>query len=210
VRRLLLVGGVAAALVLAASAYAAFWGRTTTPLNSFTANSNFCTASGTSTVSADHDTYIMSNAATNQSALTTLLTQSDSNKIFRILVHFVMPAINHNCVVTSATLTLTGTATSAGRTLTADQTSAAWTDTTVTWANQPGTSGSPATAACCANWANTWNVTTLVAGDYGATGGAGASNGFLVKDANEGTGKVTETFSSREGANPPQLTVVWG
>jgi hypothetical protein len=125
-------------------------------------------------------------------------------------VHFVLPSISHNCVVTSATLRLTGTTVSTGRTLSADQVTSAWTDTTITDANQPAASGSPVSIACCSVGNDNWNVTTLVAGDYAATGGAGSSFGFVVKDANEGVAKVTETISSREGANAPQLIVNWG
>jgi hypothetical protein len=41
---------------------------------------------------------------------------------------------------------------------------------------------------------------------------AGANNGFVVKDANEGSllSAPEQIFSSREGANPPQLVLTFG
>jgi hypothetical protein len=63
-----------------------------------------------------------------------------------------------------------------GRTIEAYQISANWVENTVTWANQPATTGTPVTSASGTGW-RTWTVTTQVQAMY-----SGSNYGFLLKD----------------------------
>jgi hypothetical protein len=83
---------------------------------------------------------------------------------------------------------------------------AAWTETGVTWANQPATSGTGASSASLASagW-QTWTVLTQVKAMY-----SGPSNGFLVKDSGGGVLPPHQTYQSREGTpagQGPQLVL---
>jgi hypothetical protein len=124
----------------------------------------------------------------------------------RSLVRFTLPAIPNRCTVTSATLRLWVTTATAGRTYQAFRAASAWVETTVTWNTQPATTGPAATVVTTAatGWLQ-WTVTTQVQAMYPT------NNGFLVRDLNEtNTPTVTNTFSTREGANDPQLVITFG
>ena len=73
-----------------------------------------------------------------------------------------------------------------------------WTETGVTWNNQPAVSGSPvATAGACSvgQWVEV-DVTSAITG-----------NGTYSFEAVSGSTNTAQ-FSSREGSNPPQVLVV--
>lgn len=192
--------------------WSAYSGATHNPGNVFTAAASFCAAPGAQTVTADADAFArQTSAGTNFGTATTLRVQSGQTLIIllvpdneRSLVHFALPAVPAHCTVTGATLRLNASSASAGRTLQAFRASAAWTET-VTWTNQPGTTGSAATTTSGTGWRE-WDVTTQAQAMY-----AGSSHGFVIRDAQEGSIlTATQVFSSREGANPPQLVVTFG
>jgi hypothetical protein len=91
------------------------------------------------------------------------------------------------------------------RTLHAPQVAANWNESTVTWANQPATTGSPATTASGVGWRE-WTVTTQVASMY-----TGGNYGFLIRDAAENGGGAEQGFHSREKVpdNTPQLVITF-
>jgi hypothetical protein len=91
-----------------------------------------------------------------------------------------------------------------GRTLQAIPLGAAWTETGVTWANQPATSGTAATARSGFGYRE-WTVTSQLQTMYTP----GANNGFLIRDASENGGGLDQGFHSREKGidNPPQLVI---
>jgi hypothetical protein len=193
--------------------WSAFSAATQNGGNVFTAAASFCAAPGTQTVTADADAFArQASAGTNFGALTTLRVQSGQTLIIilapdneRSLVHFALPAVPAHCTVTGATLRLNASSASAGRTLQAFRASAAWTETAVTWSNQPGTTGSAAATASGTGWRE-WDVTTQAQAMY-----AGSNHGFVIRDAQEGSVlTAAQVFSSREGANPPQLLVTFG
>ncbi len=154
-------------------------------------------SNGPLTVTAAADTYVQSNAAnSNFGTQTTIqgLKSGNGNKAvtYQPYVRFTVPALP--ALPTSAKLRLFVTdASTATGTLFA--TSATFAETTTTYTNRPATIGAqiaPSKAATLGQWVE-FDVTAQVAaaGNYGFT----LTNG--VADA--------VAFSSREGANAPQL-----
>ena len=170
-----------------------------------------CATPGSQTVVANRDSFIQQKSPTqNSGTATNLLVTSDTgNRNARALVGFALPSVPSGCSVTSATLRLYDNAPAAGRTIQAYQITATWTETGVTWNNQPtiaataATSTSPSAASY-----QSWTVTDQVRQMY-----AGANHGFLLRDQVENASNaVTQTYLSRENAstNRPQLVVNWG
>jgi hypothetical protein len=129
-----------------------------------------------------------------------------SNQNQRSLVRFAMPVAPAGCVVESATLRLYASASSSGRTIQALRVNAGWSEGSVTWSNQPPTTGSPATSTSGNGWRE-WNVASQVGGAYAA----GAQHGFLLRDATENGGGQEQKYNSRShGSNRPQLVIRFG
>jgi hypothetical protein len=156
---------------------------------------------------ADADSWVAQNtpAATN-GASPSLAVGSKASANQRTLVHFALPAIPAGCKVTEAILRLNATSATNGRTLQAVALAAPWTESTVTWSNQPSTSGTAATTTSGSGWRQ-WTVIAQVKAMY-----TGANQGFLIRDASEGAGNSAQSFGSREsgGATAPQLVVMFG
>ena len=107
-----------------------------------------------------------SSPGSNKGTDSTLKVQSKSgNQNFRALVRFGLPAAPPaGCMVQSATLRVfSNSATSNGRTLRALRVTAAWNEGTVTWGNQPGTTGAFAATPSGLGWRE-WNVDVAAAG----------------------------------------------
>jgi uncharacterized repeat protein (TIGR01451 family) len=148
------------------------------------------------TATADADSWIgQGSSSTNHGTETALKVRSKANDNARSLVHFTLPAIPTGCKLTSATLRLYASSGIPGRTLQAMALAGPWTETTVTWRNQPTTTGAAATAPSNSGWVD-WTVTAQVSGMY-----SGANNGFLVRDANEGANGIVQNYASRETAS---------
>jgi hypothetical protein len=209
-RRAILLLAVLVALLGGAGARASLALYTATATlggNTLTTATVFCTNPGGQTLTASADSYIdQANSGTNYGTATTLNVQAAaSSKNQRTLVQFTLPTLPAHCAITAATMRLYATTAKTGRTYQAYQVAAAWTETGVTWTNQPATTGTPATAATASGWVS-WTVTTQLQAIY-----AGSNFGFLVKDATESTTTTyTNKYSSRSGANPPQLVITWG
>jgi hypothetical protein len=176
--------------------------------NTFQALGTFpCTAPGTVTLTSVADAAVrQNNANANYGTQTTTDVQSrNGSRNRRTLVRFTLPAIPNRCSVTAATLRLNTTTLVAGRTYQAFRLNGAWTETGVTWNTQPATTGPATTTVTAAGWIQ-WTVTTQVQSMY-----SGGNNGFLVRDQTEDDpSSVLNQYSSREGANDPQLVVTFG
>ncbi|WP_020519219.1 CBM96 family carbohydrate-binding protein [Catelliglobosispora koreensis] len=159
----------------------------------------------TATRTADYDAWITRSwANTNFGKDTINKVRSKLNADARTLVHFGLPALPAGCKVTSAKLRMyEGTAVT-GRTLRVTQVTSAWTETGVTWNNQPPTTGTAATASAKAGWVE-WTVTTQVAGLY-TTG----NRGLQIRDAAEGAAGYEQRLHSRENVNKPTLIITYG
>jgi hypothetical protein len=125
----------------------------------------------------------------------------------RALVRFRLPAdAPPGCVVASARLRLFSPEDSVGSRVEAVRLARSWSEGSVTWSGQPGTTGAAAAAWSREGYMR-WNVTSQVAAIL-----QGANHGFLIRDAAEGTGDVggDHGFHSREkgdGADPPELVI---
>lgn len=177
---------------------------TSNPNNSFQAAASFCTP-GSVVLSANADSYIdQDNLTTNYGTGTDLYVgRTGVPKNRRALVRFSLPDLGA-CAMTSATLQMYAQLGKTGFTLETYRLDGAWTETGVTWGNQPPITGSAATAQSGPGW-RSWNVTDHVAAMY-----AGTNHGLIVRDSVESSGNEEQLFASRETALGPVLTVNYG
>ncbi len=199
-----LVGGGARAAI------ALFTDRETTS-TSFTTASSFCTAPGPETVGSSRDAEVrQGNPGTNYGGLATFSTRSSALVLvqsnIRSVVAFSLPAIPTGCTLSSAKLRLNASHATGGRTIEAFRAAASWTETGVTWNNQPEATGSGATATSSTGWME-WTVTPQVQAMY-----QGTNNGFVLRDSAEGALlEATVQWSSKEAAsNDPELVLTFG
>jgi signal peptidase I len=207
--------GVTVVMVATHFSAAVFAGNTANPGNAWA--SATC-SSGTATLSTANgstvvDTYVDSqNPTTNYATNASLFVRATTGQNRRTFVRFSpLPTIPAGCSFKTATLSLNVTARPASAvTYNVDNVATAWTDTAVTWNAQPAPTGSAvAVAQPRATGRVNWDVSTLVAAQYGSSA---LQNGFLVKDPNENTGTISTTYSSNQAAaaNRPTLTISWG
>ena len=167
-----------------------------------------CTPSSV-TVNVNADAWIDQNSSGNNYGSDSILkVQSKSpTDNFRALLSFAMPAsVPAGCVVQSATLKVYAASSSSGRTLEAWLLTAGWSEGSVTWNNQPATTG-PAAATPAGSGYLQWNVTSQVQSMYATNG----LHGFLIRDAAEGgSGSEQQLHSKEKGENPPQLVITFG
>lgn len=166
-----------------------------------------CADPGDRTLFATADSYVQQGSpTTNSGTATTMLVQPNTGAVRRALVDFALPLTPDGCSITAASLKLWTSATGGTRTLNVFQSGGSWTETGVTWNNQPATTGSAASASTTA--ASSWTsvtVTSILQAIYAAT-----DYGFIVKDSNEGSGTAAQTYHTRENTNDPQLVVSFG
>lgn len=200
-----------AVLATAGIAYAASLGVISARLTTYIAASSVpgCTMPGTQTVSANADSWIEESSPSSNRGNDSILrvrSETGSNNT-RALVRFALPSLPANCTVTASTLRLWADSFDSGRTLEAHRVAAAWTESTVTWSNQPSTTGAPATTDSGSGWRQ-WTVTSHVQAMYSS-----ANHGFLIRDAAESaSGGFEQRLNSREKApdNPPELVLTFG
>ena len=215
-----LIRGAAASLSLASQAF--------TPYRT-------CTVTATpATTTAEIDATVrQGSAATNFGAITTLTVSSGSGINQRIYLKFDLtvcsPAIPASAVVRLATLRLFMTAVPAAcRTLDLFPATVAWTETAITWNNQPfGTTiNNPATGSRTGSFSvgtpvGCQNQTTgsyiaggTVTSDVASLVSGGSTNlGWMIRDDAEGAATTrTATFSAKElgtVAQEPQLVITY-
>jgi hypothetical protein len=157
------------------------------------------------TAFADADSWVDQNSATNNfgtDAILKVRAQAPADN-FRTLVRFALPSLPLGCVVQSAALRLYAPAAVSGRTLEALRIAADWTESGVTWNNQPAVSGAAATTSSGMGYRE-WNVSAQVQAIYDT----GANYGFLIRDAAEGgTGSEQQFHAKEKGENPATLVV---
>ncbi|MFC7244122.1 DNRLRE domain-containing protein [Catellatospora aurea] len=163
-----------------------------------------CTAS-TATRTADYDSWITTSWPTTNYAKDTILkVRSKANADARTLVHFALPSLPAGCKVTNAKLRMYVSSVAGTRTLRAARLAGAWTETGVTWRNQPATTGTAATVPAVKGWVE-WTVTAQVAGLY-----TDGNHGLQIRDNTEGAAGYEQRLHSREYTNKPTLTVTFG
>ncbi len=163
-----------------------------------------CTA-GPVTLTANGDSWVdQGSPSSNKGTDSVLKVMSKSGGNLRALVRFQMPTVPAGCEVSTATLRLNAASARTGRTLQAFQLGGTWTESGVTWANQPATTGTPATTSSGTGWRE-WAVN----GQVSAMLAAGGGHGFLVRDASENNDHEQQFRSRENGSNRPQLVITW-
>jgi hypothetical protein len=159
------------------------------------------------TVFADADSWIDQNSASNNfggDAILKVRSQGPSDN-FRALVRFALPTdMPAGCVIQSATLHLYAASWTADHTLEALRVADAWSESLVTWSNQPATTGAAATTASGSGYRE-WEVTAQVQAMYDT----GANHGFLMSDAVEGGGAEQQFHSREKSEDPPMLVITF-
>jgi large repetitive protein len=176
----------------------------TAAASTWTANVSSCTAS-TVTVNPVADSWMLqSSPDSNYGNDSILKLDSKSGGNARALVRFNLPTIPAGCDVVTAKLRLYASSYKDGRTLQAIPLGASWLESSVTWNNQPATSGTAASTTSGFGYRE-WAVTSQVQAMYAP----GANNGFLIRDASENGGGLDQGLHSREKLtdNPPQLVI---
>ena len=165
-------------------------------------------AGSTVTLGAAADSWILqSSAGQNYGTDSSLKVDTKSGANARAVFRFNLPAIPAGCQVTSAKLRLYAASYKTGRTLQALRLLTAWTESALTWNNQPQTNGTVATVASGSGYRE-WTVTSHVQAMYAP----GANHGFLIRDATENGTGLDQSFNSREKGtdNPPRLVLTFG
>ncbi len=163
---------------------------------------------GPATLVAEADAWIDQGSPTdNKGDDSTLKVMSKAASNLRGLVRFTMPpTVPVGCVVQTATLQLFAASSAGGRRLQAQQVDGAWSEGTVTWANQPPTIGAAAaTTTSSGAGYRQWDVTAQVQVIFAS----GANHGFLIRDATESQDAEQQFHSREKGELTPQLIVTY-
>lgn len=165
-----------------------------------------CAGRSERTVLASADGWIAQSApASNFGGDSILKVKSQNGSNSRALVRFQLPSAPPGCELVGAKLRLHSSSATSGRTLGAARIAASWTESGVTWANQPATAGTVATTGSGLGYRE-WNVTGQTRDMY-----SGANHGFLIRDAAESGAGFEQSFHSREKGSdsPPELVLTF-
>lgn len=168
-----------------------------------------CTAGSTAAVNPSTDTWIQSNLpnANHGNESTFQVGHPSAGQEYRALLKFPTPTIPSGCTVSKTEIRLTATnQCTAARNINMYPIDTAWGETTVTYANRPGTFGDSLLAATSMTGCSD-GVTKLWS--FVGSGNYAWSNGIEFADSNTAGSNVLQTFSSRTAAtNPPKPTMV--
>ncbi|HYN36636.1 MAG TPA: DNRLRE domain-containing protein, partial [Actinomycetota bacterium] len=122
----------------------------------------------------------------------------------RSMVGFTLPSVPAGCTLTGATLRMYASSAASGRTLQAYQAATGWSEDTVTWSNQPATTGTASTTTSGSGWRE-WSVLNQIQSMY-----SGTNTGFVVRDSSENAGSSQDqAMHPREAANDPELELTF-
>jgi CSLREA domain-containing protein len=156
---------------------------------------------------ADRDSWVSESSPTNNFGTdSTLKIKSQGGSNSRVFIRFPLPALAAGCTtVESATLRMEASSAKEGRSLVARPAAAAWTESGVTWANQPFVSG-PASTTQSLDGPLDWDVTAGILAMYGS-----ANNGFVIRDSDENGVGDEQTINSRHKVTDaaPELVLVF-
>ncbi len=207
--------GVAATLVVAlaqSTTTAAFSAPTSDTGNLVGSASTFCSAPGTTSYGTIGEDASTNGTGTNTGTTyngTTHPTGTSPAGDGYLYISFGLPSVPSRCEVASATLTLYA-GTSQAATMSVHRAASSWSETNLTWANQPALTGTPVPVGVPGGagpqaFPVAAHVTALL---------AGPNYGFVVRDQLvAGGGSVTRyqiynSFSN--AANKPTLSITWG
>jgi hypothetical protein len=163
-----------------------------------------CTAAP-STVTSDHDNSVEQNNPNSikDPSHQDVHIRSKSGENNRGFINFPMPAVPAGCEVGGATLALTARTWDLGRTIQIQRAASSWTETTITWNNQPAATGPIATVSSGEFYSV--EVSQQVRDMY-----TSGQFGFVLRDATEdGPGDSMQKPYSKEGSVLPALTISW-
>jgi hypothetical protein len=168
-----------------------------------------CPSPGSSTVNPTADSWTDQNAPTQNNGTNADLKvkAKSATEARRTFLKFTLATIPSQCALSTAILRLNSNTAQGTRTLDVYRASASWTEAGVTWNNQPGLAGSPASLTISGTGYKEWNVLSLVQNQY-----SGSNDGFVVKDSVEDSSGTTfeQKFDPRENAtNRPELVITW-
>ena len=169
-----------------------------------------CDDPGTQTVTVSYDSFTDqkspdANEGTNSDLKVKAKSATEAKRAF---VFFGLPSVPNGCTLTDAKLRLYLNSNQGTRTMEVYRAAAVWIDTTITWNNQPGFAGTPATTVISGTGLKEWTVTTLIQEIY-----SGSNNGFVVKDSVEDTGgsSFEQKFNALEDSESrPKLLLTFG
>jgi large repetitive protein len=193
--------GLAAALSVTSS-------KLTTSTGAASISATTCTLSA-----ASADSYVNeASASTNSGTATTLEVRSASAGDRRTFVQFSLAscAIPANALVTAASLKLyMNSAPTASRTYEARAVSASWTETGITWTNQPAVSGSITSSVSTGTTSNVTLTWTITADVQAFLDGTTTNSGWRVGDATENSATARSAqFRSDEYTTAAQRPVL--
>jgi hypothetical protein len=168
-----------------------------------------CGVAGSQTVTSSADAWMNQSSPTFNGGADSVLkvTSKTGNSNTRAVVQFNLPSPPAGCSPTGATLRIHNKSPVGPRTIEVLPNNAAWTEAGVNWNNQPGTTGTAATATTpgSVGWMQ-WDVSSQVQSMY-----SGSNYGFSVRDQTEDSGSWEQQFESKEsGTNLPELVVSYG
>ncbi len=156
---------------------------------------------------ADRDSWVSESSPTNNFGTdSTLKIKSQTGSNSRLLIRFPLPELIGGCTsVSTATMRMEATSAKEGRTLVARRAGGAWTESGVTWANQPA-GLAPDVSISSFDGPLEWDVTAGVLQMY-----VSANNGFVVRDSDENGVGDEQTINSRHKITdvPPELLLVF-
>lgn len=167
-----------------------------------------CSSPGSQTVTASIDSWVEErNPTTNYGTAIDIFVQSKATaENRRLLVKFTLPSQPANCSISVAVLRLNASSTQSGRTIQVFRSAASWTETGVTWSNQPAPVGTASTYSPTANGWHEAIVTARVQEMY-----SGSNNGLILRDQTENSaGTFDQKYDSRENTNDPELRITFG
>ncbi len=188
----------------------AFSAATANSDSSFATAASFC---GTVTVPAAADTYSHGDAKTSNFGTESNIWARSGPEVSRAYVRFGLPQ-RGSCTVLSATLKLftsSGATDGTPRTLLAFRAASSWGETTLTWNNQPATTGTSSSVVVLNGFFGwlSWDVTARVNDIYAGTAG---DSSFVIRDSSEtgGSQRYYSRFNSRENStNRPVLEITF-
>lgn len=201
-----LVAGALVGLSRVPRTSAAFTASTPPDASTFQSATAWCHGPASQSVGADADARIMSQGANanNNFGAADLVVESRPNDNQRVLLHFPVSAQASLCTITSATLTLQVKTFLGGRTYAVLALAAAFGESTVTWNNQPGTTG---TSASAATTSPTFSVDVKVPVKAMLANGNRGLELFDTVESSPTGGQ--NTYFSRETGTAPVLTLTW-
>jgi hypothetical protein len=176
---------------------------------SYSLGATGCDGSSTQTVYADADSWTdQISPSSNQGTSTDLRVKAkNSSEARRTFVGFPLPSIPTGCSLLGATLRMYANTAQGTRTVQVYRSAATWSESTLTWSNQPATTGSAVGLTHSGTGWKEWGVESLVSAMY-----SGTNTGFILKDSVENSGGTTyeQRYDSRENANDPELSLIFG